>query len=919
MVLVSALPIVPEVAAARAPISFGKSLLAGESSTRPTSLQFGPDGRLYVLQQDGTLKIYRVVRNSANNYAVTATETVNLIKNIVNHDDNGAVNNTLGVRQATGMIVRGTAAQPVLYISSSDSRFGGGPRGDLNLDTNSGMVSRLTWNGAAWQKLDLVRGLPRSEENHSVNGLAISGTTLYLAVGGNTNMGAPSHVFADMPETAYSAAVVSIDLAAIGNTTYDLPTLDDPAQPGTIDATDPFGGNDGANQAKIVPGSPVQIFASGFRNPYDLLISTKGIMYADDNGNNAGQGNIPVNEGPAGNCTNGINEPGVTGPDGLHIVTAGYYGGHPNPTRGNKANTFHGESPIQAANPQECDYWLANSPGHPVLATDPSSSNGIAEYTASNFGGALKGDLLLGAYDNYVTRIDLDATGTRDLGSTKLFNAVGVHPLDIIAMGDTQPFPGTIWLVDVGNQNIYVFEPSDFGGGGGTCTGANNANLDEDGDGFNNADEISNGTDPCSAADAPHDWDGDHTSDLNDPDDDNDGVADTADPFAIDRLNGLGTSLPATYTFDGATQVGGLLDLGFTGLLTNGVDNYSALFDPTKLTAGGAPGVLTVDQLSVGSTDDNHQQYGFQFGVAAGTTGPFMAHTRVVSPFAGTTPTGSASIGLILGTGTQSDFVKVELVANNGSPGVRSVREVAGVATASAVTPLALPGPDGVELYLEVDPVASTVQPAMKVTTGGVTGPRQTIGAALAVPASWLDGHTGVGVGLLGTAPSGSTLSGTWDMLEAVPMGSAAASQPDATIKLTADAAAIGNDIYNTTGSGQTRSVTSGAGTTRTFVIKVWNDGATADSFFVKGPGSSAGFTVKYLKGSSGTTNVTTAVVAGTYKTSSLAPGSGAVVRLVVTLGATVPAGAVRDWLVTATSQRSAASKDAVDARIMTP
>ena len=150
-------------------------------------------------------------------------------------------------------------------------------------------------------------------------------------------------------------------------------------------------------------------------------------------------------------------------------------------------------------------------------------------------------------------------------------------------------------------------------------------------------------------------------------------------------------------------------------------------------------------------------------------------------------------------------------------------------------------------------------------------------------------------------------------------MGSAAASQPDATIKLTADAAAIGNDIYNTTGSGQTRSVTSGAGTTRTFVIKVWNDGATADSFFVKGPGSSAGFTVKYLKGSSGTTNVTTAVVAGTYKTSSLAPGSGAVVRLVVTLGATVPAGAVRDWLVTATSQRSAASKDAVDARIMTP
>ena len=401
--------------AATAPISFGKSLLAGETSTRPTSIQFGPDGRLYVLQQDGTLKIYAVGRNGPNDYRVQSTETVNLIKNIPNHDDNGAVNNTLGKRQATGMVVTGTAAQPVLYISSSDPRYGGGVRGDLNLDTNSGMVSRLTRSGTSWQKVDLVRGLPRSEENHSVNGLALDATTntLYLAVGGHTNMGAPSYVFADLPEFALSAAILSINLSAIGSTTYDLPTLDDPAQPGVQDATDPFGGDDGANQAKIVAGGPVQVFAAGFRNPYDVLISSKGLMYTDDNGHNAGQGNVPIGEGPGGTCTNAVNDAGVTGPDSLHIVSAGYYGGHPNPTRGNKANTFHGESPIGAANPIECDYWLANSPGHPVLATDPSSSNGITEYTASNFGGAMKGDLLLAAYDNYVTRIDLDATGDR--------------------------------------------------------------------------------------------------------------------------------------------------------------------------------------------------------------------------------------------------------------------------------------------------------------------------------------------------------------------------------------------------------------------------------------------------------------------------------------------------------------------------
>jgi glucose/arabinose dehydrogenase len=771
LVLAGARAAVPRAMAATGavdPISFGKSLLAGETSTRPTSLQFGPDGRLYVLQQDGTLKIYRVARNAANSYAVTATETVLLIRNIPNHDDDGKPNPAINTRQATGLLVRGTAARPVVYVSSSDPRFGGGPRGDTGLDTNSGMVSKLTWNGTAWRKQDLVRGLPRSEENHSVNGLAINkaGTLLYLAVGGHTNMGAPSRVFADLPEYAYSAAVLTINLTMIGSGTYDMPTLDDPARPGTVDANDPFGGDNGANQAKIVAGSPVQLFATGFRNPYDLLRSSKGVLYATDNGNNAGQGDVPIKEGPKGNCTNGVNEPGVTGPDSLHVISKGYYGGHPNPTRGNKANTFHGQSPILAAHPVECDYRLAGTAAEPVLATDPSSSNGITEYTASNFGGAMQGDLLIAAYDNYVERVQVDATGKVNEGKSTLFSSVGIHPLDIIATGDNGPFPGTIWVVDIGNQNIYVFEPADYGGGTGTtCTGVYSTTLDEDGDGFTNADEIDNHTDPCSAADVPHDWDGDHISDLNDPDDDNDGVPDTADPFAIDPTNGLGTTVPVTYNF--TKPVGGLLDLGFTGLITNGSTNYASLFDPTKLTAGGAPGVLTVDQLTPGSTTTNDQAYGFQFGVKPPTTS-FVAHTRVVSPFAGVTPMPGESIGLQLGTGTQDDYLEIALTGDSGG-GVEVTQEVGGVVTRSAVTPVSLPGPSAVELYLETDPVTDTVQPAFKVVTNGVTGPRQTAGPPVTVPSSWLDGHAGVAVGLLGTAPSGDTLSGTWDMVEVVP------------------------------------------------------------------------------------------------------------------------------------------------------
>ena len=61
------------------PIGFGKSKLAGTSSTNPTSLQFGPDGRLYVAQQDGLIKVYTVSRTGTNNYSVTATQSIDLI------------------------------------------------------------------------------------------------------------------------------------------------------------------------------------------------------------------------------------------------------------------------------------------------------------------------------------------------------------------------------------------------------------------------------------------------------------------------------------------------------------------------------------------------------------------------------------------------------------------------------------------------------------------------------------------------------------------------------------------------------------------------------------------------------------------------------------------------------------------------
>ena len=324
-------------------VGFAKSLLAGETSSLPTSLQFGPDGRLYVGQQNGMIKAYTIARNGANNYAVTATETIDLIKTIPNHNDDGTLepvrHRPPGHRHPRHR--HGGAARSI-YVTSSDPRIGGGAerRPTLNLDTNSGIISRLTRNGSTWTKLDLVRGLPRSEENHAPNGMALdpATNTLYIAQGGNTNMGAPSNNF------ALPARVRAVGGDPLGRPQRDrqhAPTTcrrstTRPA-PGTPTPNDPFGGNNGKNQARLVAGGPVQVYSPGFRNPYDVGRRPGGQDVHDRQrrqrrlGRRAQSPSGPSDAPAPTPCS----EPRHHEPTSLHLHhRQGYYGGHPNPTRG---------------------------------------------------------------------------------------------------------------------------------------------------------------------------------------------------------------------------------------------------------------------------------------------------------------------------------------------------------------------------------------------------------------------------------------------------------------------------------------------------------------------------------------------------------------------------------------------------------
>jgi hypothetical protein len=135
----------------------------------------------------------------------------------------------------------------------------------------------------------------------------------------------------------------------------------------------------------------------------------------------------------------------------------------------------------------------------------------------------------------------------------------------------------------------------------------------------------------------------------------------------------------------------------------------------------------------------------------------------------------------------------------------------------------------------------------------------------------------------------------------------------DALIRTGGASTFSGNNVYNTTGTHQSVGVHAHRGASATFYLKVQNDGTQNDSFKVKGPGSPAGFSVHYY---AGTTNITSAVTNGSYTLTNLAPRAVRSIRLVVTVHSSAAIGAVRSWLLTATSTHDGTRKDAAKATV---
>jgi N-acetylneuraminic acid mutarotase/glucose/arabinose dehydrogenase len=362
------------------PIQFASGTVS-TSIVGPTSIAFGPDKKLYVGTQFADLHVLTL----DDNYNVTNSFVTSLIQ----------------TSEPTFRSILGIAFDPFdtdplnpkVYISHSNLFHG------EILNFYNGKVSTLSGPNLSIME-DIITGLPVSDHDHGVNGLEFDNDgKLYIQIGGNTNAGVPGAVSStgQQKEGVLSAATLVADITE--------PNFD-----GAIiyDAS--------ANQI----GGDVAVFASGERNPYDIVLHSNGKMYGTDNGPNNGFG-----EKSTGCFSQG---PDPSEGDELNLLIQDGYYGHANRARG-------------ASDLRQC-IWrsifeASDAEYTAPITTFPASTNGLIEYRADTFGGQLRGHLLASRYRGEQFNVELSPDGLSVLNNTTLFDVGG---LDVVVGPDATIF-----------------------------------------------------------------------------------------------------------------------------------------------------------------------------------------------------------------------------------------------------------------------------------------------------------------------------------------------------------------------------------------------------------------------------------------------------------------------------------------------
>jgi glucose/arabinose dehydrogenase len=374
------------------PVSFTSSVIPNAALVLPTQAAWGPDGRLYVASVSGTLAIYTF----DDDYQVIATQTVPTLAAVSNSSILGIAFNPFD------------PPSPVkVYLAHAQLFANDDGLCPTDFSAYSGQVTVLT--GPNFDvPAALITGLPVSNHDHGINGMEFDHNgDLLIAVGGTTNAGVPHCDLGGLPESPLSGAILKAQLSK------------GPAFQGTVSyvgAQAPFSSMDqrAGGQVSVAPGADVTVFAAGLRNSFDLLLTTWGRIYATDNGPDSGYG--VASTGPTSDGKDALDD------DELNLIELDDYYGHPNRNRGRidaRQNVYRANS----ATPDPASFIGG-------LAILPSSTNGIMEYRAQTFNGAMRGELLVQRLNEETHRLRLSADGRSVIAQAPL--PVDLQALDLI-------------------------------------------------------------------------------------------------------------------------------------------------------------------------------------------------------------------------------------------------------------------------------------------------------------------------------------------------------------------------------------------------------------------------------------------------------------------------------------------------------
>jgi glucose/arabinose dehydrogenase len=380
--------------------------------TSPTQAVWGPDGRLYVGSDQGTITIYTF----GDDYTVTSTQVVTAIAGLSNPSILGITVNPRDPPSPVKIYV----AHSQLYAEGGGAFTGPAPY--------NGQISVLTGPNFSTVK-PLITGLPVSNRDHAINGLTFDDAgNLLICVGSETNAGIPSLPMGTLPNSPLDAAILKAPISKVGFN-------------GAITYLETATGKPNNDQVygdrvDVASGVDVSVFAPGMRNPFSIVWTTRGKLYGTDNGMNANFGAVST----------GANTQTVESdqPDKINYLVQGNYYGSPNRNRGRydvRQNVYH-----YPAEPTTSSFTAP-------LARVASSSDGIDEYRATTFNGEMRGNLLVQHWKGVLYRAVLAADGQSMQSVTTLASTLGLTAL---------AGPGGVILsMDYSHNQIVLIRPID--------------------------------------------------------------------------------------------------------------------------------------------------------------------------------------------------------------------------------------------------------------------------------------------------------------------------------------------------------------------------------------------------------------------------------------------------------------------------